>query len=380
MKKQILILAIFTLAIFAGTDNVFGQVLAPSDYGTVAVPLTVCVGDAQHPKAGQTYTYSFDTGSSATAFRWWATKDPDFVSADPTVTNQTDSLLVSTGELTSVSASYWGETATNGVDITWSADILGRTSYQTLVGSPGTSALPTSTFVVGWGTDGCTDNLKVWEIDPSPAFTVDITVIDDATMLPLAYNDVSSTQCVDVVRAAIYNAASYEVDYNFGWDTLYYEVVASNFVESWVPSFFLTGLDAGGIQTAQISWASSMTNAQAGTFIETSVITEDVEVKGTTALTASAADNSAGVSLIVQVVIANNNYETLAASTIGLRVAGEDALGFDIVDDIDCTQSVDAETAAVDDATTRTITERPTLDDATDGTPIILPVGAVIAP
>jgi hypothetical protein len=364
---------------FTGITNAFGQTLTTSTFGTLPDPLVNCVGDAQHPKAGVSYTYYFDAGTTATDFRWWATKDPNFVSADPTVTNQaTDSLLVSTGELTSVSASYWGETTTNGVDIIWSADVLGRTSYQTLVGSPGTTAAPTSTFVVGWGTDGCTDNLKVWEIDPSPSFTVDIAVIDDATMLPLTYGDVSSTQCVDEVRAAIYNTTNFNVDYNFGWDTLYYEVVAANFVTSWLPTFYLTGLDGGAIQTAEINWASSMANAQAGTFIETTSI--DITggtATGTVPLTTTLLDNSGGVSLIVQVIIANNNYETLAASTIGLSVAGEDANGFDIDDDATCTIPTTAVDAADDDTTTRTITERPTL---TEGEATILPVGAVIAP
>jgi hypothetical protein len=375
MKKQILFLAIFSLAVLAGTNNAWGQ-LTTSGFGTDPIPLTLCVGTPQQPKAGVPYRYEFLAGSTATSYTWWATKDPDFVSTVPTTTNQTsDSLKVSTGDLIAVSANYWDTTGTAGVDITWSADLLSRTSYQTAVGSPGTVLAPTSTFVVGWGTDGCTDNIKVWEIDPIPSFTVDITVIDDATRAPLAYADNNAKQCVDEVRAAKYNTTNNNVDYNFGWDTLYYEVVAANFSGDWVPTFFLTGLD-GTIQTAEIGWASSFANAQAGTFIESGDITAGT-ITGATGLNTALLDNSGGVSLYVRVVIENNNYETLVASTIGLSVAGEDETGFDITDDVNCTQPATAVLAAADDATSRSITPRPELEE---GTTIILPVGAVTNP
>ena len=365
--------------IFGSTNNVFGQNLTNSTFGTDPVPLLLCVGDAQHPKAGEPYIYEFDAATStATVYTWWATKDPNFASGVPTLTNQaTDSLQVLNGELLAVSPAYWDSTGTAAVEITWSADILARTNYQQGDIGDGTVAAPTSTFVVGYGTDNCTDNIKVWEIDPSPAFTVDITVIDDFTRLPLAYLDNSATQCVDEVRAAKYNPATFEVDYNFGWDTLYYEVVAANFTTSWLPTFYLTGLD-GTIQEAEINWASSFSNAQAGTFIEpTDIDITAGTAAGTVPLTTTLLDNSVGVSLYVRVVIANNNYESLTASTIGLSVAGEDATGFDITDDIDCTQPTDAATAALDDVTERTITPRPTLEE---GEPLILPVGDVVAP
>jgi hypothetical protein len=380
MKKQILFVAMFTLAIiFAGTNNVFGQ-LNPSPYTPASVPnpLVNCVGDAQHPKAGVSYNYALDnTTADATGYRFWATKDPDFISlvGANTELNQPDSLHRNySTELFGYSASYLGQTATDNVDITWGPDILSRTDYQQGHIGAGTLANPTSTFVVGWA-EGCADNLKVWEIDPSPAFTVDIKVIDDATKQPLPYNDVSGTQCVDDVRAAKYNTTSFQVDYNFGWDTLYYEVVASNFVTSWLPTFFLTGLGDAAIQDAHIDWASSWSNARTGTFIEGGDITGG-SFTGATPLTSVNPNTVNGVSLFVRVLIANNNYETLTAQSIGLSVAGQDAVGFDIDDDALCTVPANAADAADDDETTRTIRPRPTL---VEGTPLIIPVSATVA-
>ena len=371
----------FTLAlIFTGTNNVFGQ-LNPSPYSpaSVPIPLTLCVGTAQQPKAGVPYTYELDnTTADATGYRFWATKDPDFVSLVGAVTtlNQAgDSLKRNySTELFGYSANYLTQSVTDNVQITWGPDLLSRTNYQQGDIGAGTLAAPTSTFVVGWAI-GCADNIKVWEIDPSPSFTVDVKIIADATKLPLPYNDLTATQCVDEVRAAKYNVTDFQIDYNYGWDTLYYEVVASNFVTSWLPTFFMTGLD-GAIQTARIDWASSWSNARTGTFIEGGDITGGTYT-GATALTSVNPNTSTGVSLFVRVIISNNNYETLAAETIGLSVAGRDAVGFDITDDAACTVPADAATAATDDGTTRTITPRPTI---VEGTPTIIANGGIATP
>ena len=137
MKKQFLLLAIFTLAIFAGTNTAWGQLL-PSQFGSEPRTLQNCVGSPQQPKAGVPYLYEFDpdfgAGGPVEEFRYWATKDPDFVSLVTGVTtlNQaTDSLgrLPAKKELLDYSASYLGNGPTNGVSISWSPDVLARTSY-----------------------------------------------------------------------------------------------------------------------------------------------------------------------------------------------------------------------------------------------------------
>lgn len=386
MKKQILLLAIFSLAVFAGT-TAYGQALSPSPFtpASTPAPTPTCVGTPQEPKAGISYSYEFNAdfgdGGPATGFKWWATKNPDFiklVGGKTTLNQATDSLgkLASKKELLDYSVSYEDSTTTNGVDITWHPDLLARTDYQQGHIGAGSVAAPTSTFVVGWATNGCTDNIKVWEINPQPSFTVDIKNIDDATREPAAYGT-SVTQCVDEVRAAKYNPTTHLVDYNFGWDTLYYEVVAANFATSWVPTFRLNGLAAG--QTAMIGWATSLANAVAGTFIETeAAITNNVNLNGATALTSTVDNTTNGVSLFVRVVKTNNVVETTTQETITLAVAGTDAKGLDITDDgIDCIQPTDIDVALADDVATRTIDPRPTLQE---GEPTIISIGAVTTP
>ena len=105
-------------------------------------------------------------------------------------------------------------------------------------------------------------------------------------------------------------------------------------------------------------------------------------IQGAVALTSTVSNTTSGVSMIVRLVVKNNNYETLTASTIELSIAGEDFVGtYDITDDgTDCIVPTSLADAAADDETSRTITPRPTLDDTTDGTVIILDVDGIATP
>jgi hypothetical protein len=369
MKKQILFLTFFVLALIAGTSTAFGQELSPSEFSTVPRILDNCVGTPQQPKAGVPYIYRLDNPTDdVSEYRFWATHDRDFISGDPTVTNQDDSLQITTGELLEVSDIYFTPGTTNEVEITWAPSTLANTVYQSDVDGE-------NTFVVGLATGDCANNIKIWEIDPSPSFTVDIVNIDPATEEPLAY-DATTEQCVDETRAAKYDPTSNGILYNYGWDTLYFEVIAANFVEEWTPTFFLTGLGDASVQEATVGWASTFAEAQAGTFIESGDITGG-SITGTEALASSLTNTNDGVSLYVRVVIANNNYETLAIQEIDFSVAGEDTEGFDITDDEECTQPTTAADAAADDLVERTINPRPTIQE---GTPIILPNEGTTAP
>ncbi len=369
MKKQILILALFALAILSSTINSFGQALDPSTFSTKPNPLVNCLGSPQQPKAGISYKYLLDPSTSVKAptdYKFWATKDKDFIKLVGTATtdNSATALKKVAAELLDHSANYNVGGTTPSVDITWTPEVLSGTKYQ--------GATPT--FVVGLASDGCTDNIKVWEIDPSPSFTVDIKNITQAGTPVAAYGD-PTTQCVDKTRAAKYSA-TFGIDYDYGKDVLYYEVIASNFVTSWKPTFFLTGLD-GTIQTAEIHLAKNYTDAVAGTYIEGGDITTGT-FAGTKALTSSVANTTDGVSLIVKVIISNKNYETLAQETIKLSVAGEDADGFDINDDATCTVPATDILAAADDVATRTIDPRPAIDKPAPTTIILTNTGVAV--
>ena len=356
MKKQILVLA-FLLAGFANVSKSYGQATAVA--GSVPRSLT-CANDALHPIAGKEYTYAVSTTPGSGTYVWWATQDPDFISTNAsgvTSTNISKMLTVASKDLVSTSGNYGGATtADNNVKIKWSTSILAGTSYQGTAPAP---KKPTFIAVLYTPTDGttCANNLKVYELDPKNGFTVDILNLDaakDPIGVGAAVYDQAVSQCFANVSSAKYTAG--KMDYLYGTNTLYYEVVAANFTGSWTPTFKLTGLDAGGKQTAVIEWAydKAFTNPIAVTS----------EVVSSTAVTTTEANTYDGISIYVRVTISNNSYEGLTVSTIRLAVDGTNAAGeYDVVN-ATCITPTAADFA---DYAEQTLKLRPTVTSTTTG-------------
>lgn len=389
MKKQILIVTVFIAAILANVNIAFGQlspgVTDPTGANQPIVPLTCLSGsEPLHPYPGVSYTYALDgTAGEETAanWTWWATKDPGFVTAEGTF-NIGSLLTVASGDLVAVSADYGNDNSggTNGtpsVDITWSANILAATEYQGDPAAAGTPADPSPTFVVGYAEgNNCADNIQVFEINPSPNFTIDIAAIDTATGNTMPWDDVTIEQCVDDVQSATYNTTSKELDMDYGHNVIYFEVAAANFVTDWTPTFqIVSGL--AGDQTAVISMHASLADAQSNSsplFTSSAIGASGMNtaIPTSTHLTATdPADVAIGVSVFVRVYIDNNTEESLTSSPFVLAVDAQDETETGIWDmeDDDCTSLTDA--ADQIDQGTITITPRPQLDDAT--TPETIP-------
>jgi hypothetical protein len=345
MKKQILLITFFVLALFAGTLTTYGQAVH------VSTPRGInCTDDALHPIAGKAYTYQ--AGSNQTGnYTFWATKDPNFITTSgSTTTYNINTKLASptttpTGtDLLATSANY----ATAGVDtvgITWSDAILSGT----------TTAAPTFVAVLKDGT--CSNNFNAWAIQPIKAFTVDIRNIDNAApTVPLAF-DATENQCMDVVRGATWNGTA--MQYNFGTQILYYEVIAANFSTSWTPTFTLAGLGNG--QTAVIEWA--YTNAFA------SPVTVTSGTPSGTPVTTAATNTNNGVSIWVRVTITNNTFEGTAATPVTLTVDGQNSVGdWDIENNtLSNAGPLCNPTTGADgmDAATQTLNPRPTVTPTT---------------
>jgi len=361
----------FVLALIVGTSTVFAQELSPGT--NTARTLENCEDWPLHPRAGIPYIYEVDVdetadGGAATSYTWWATKDQNFIQTltGVTSTNIADSLgRLPNGELLDYSSNYGQTTAAgNTVEITWSPEILAGTTYQ----GDGVDPNGTPTFVVALIEGECTNNIQVYELNPTPSFTLDIASIDeDGNVLDF---EVPAAQCVDEVRGATYNAGVLDMDY--GTDTIYFEVLAANFVTSWTPTFeIISGLTS--TQTAVIGWATSLANAEAGTFIDGEQdIAIGTSLTGSTALTSSIPNTSEGVALYVRVVISNNTYESLDDQDFVLAVDGEDSTGQWDIDqnDTDCNSDILADQT---DQATHTITARPTIDHATDDDDVVVP-------
>ena len=370
MKKQILFFAMITLAfIFAGTTKSFGQALSPRTTPNPIDPLS-CIANSLplHPVPGVPYRYEMDgtTGEEQTSnWTWFATKDTTFLNTSGV---NIATMLTAPGDLLSVSANYGVSTLdADTVSITWSAEILALTEYEgTFQGL--TPTVPSPTFVVAYAEGiNCADNIEVYEINPAPAFIVDIANIDEGGAT-LDW-DVDTAECVDVVRSATYNDVSKTMLMDYGTDTIYFEVVASNFVTNWTPTLTITA-GLSGSQLADIGIASSYANAQSGTWItgtteETDMFTADSTSFNGIDLTASdPADVNDGVSVFVRVVIHNNTYESLTSQDFILSVDGQDATGQWDIAETDCADPTNAD-YDTDDSATQTMRPRPTID----GTP-----------
>jgi hypothetical protein len=338
MKKQFLL--IVSLAFVAGTFS-FGQ---NAVHNSIPRPIS-CLDDAGHPIAGKPYTYEALGTPTGGSFLFWATKDPNFIAtAAGVTTNNLATRLTVPANLLATSANYATQNAADTVSITWSDATLNGTV-------PGV----TPTFVAVHYTApaaGCADNFNAWEIQPIKAFIVDIKNIDDATRNILAYNAPDS-QCVDIVRGAQYVGGT--VNFNFGADTLYFEVVAANFSGSWTPTFAVNGL--GAVETAAVTWTYDLPATWNGSTTwnpaATVVLTTEPNI-------------SLGVSIYARVIVTHNNFEGIAPSSITLVVDGQNTIGdWDIANNlVDGSPSgtcVPALAADQLDVATQVLKARPTL-------------------
>ena len=338
MKKQISIFTLMIMALFAiSMGTTYGQkAVHDSDPET-----NVLTSDALHPVAGKTYNYSISIPAGVTGnYTWWSTKDPNFIQSQGS-NNLSTKFAVTPGVLNAATPGVYGVASTrNNVDIAWSSTLLLNTSYQGAISSKS----PTFVVVQFDATSGsCANNLKVYELNPKNGFMVDIRNLNNTTFAKAAYDDNTSiVQCIDKVSKATYNTTTHAMQYEYGTNIFYYEIVAANFSESYKPLLTFTGLDP--VQTATIEWTykSDFTSLTAYN-------------SGTTVLT-DAADNSNGVSIYVKVTVVNHNYEGIADKKVTLWLDGQNKDGsWDIVN------STAAETSAADknDFAVQTLKSRP---------------------
>lgn len=341
MKKQLSILVFALLSTSAAT---FGQALP----GTKAVPLSCVLNDPLNPVAGRPYDYSAIINPTGGSAYWYATKSTTFTSAGVRVATEipADGVSIATGA-TNYQTSAVSPTSPTTTSVTW-----------TSAGLDGVNATTAPLFmVVEYAGPTCANNMKVMQIIPKNAFTVDITnMVHGAAPTPLAYG-VAESQCYANVASAIFNAGKIDIDY--GVNVLYFEVIAANFTGSYKPTLKLTGLQ--GTQTADIDWgyaigtySNNLLTNQTGSPILTSQFT--------VATTAPKTDE--GVSIYVRVTIKNHGWEGLGNDNITLAVEAVDGTATANKDvDPDCTTFTD-----FGDLAMQTLNARPAV---TPGTPMI---------
>ena len=332
MKKQIFILVFLVVATFASVDKSFGQAVP----GSAPRPL-LCTGDAMYPIAGRSYDYTATFNPDGGVAFWYATRSTTLTTAGARVaTVQAAGGTV----VSSASANYATNiTPTLGAttsSINWNSAVIASVT-------PATPLL----VVVEYDAPAanCANNMKVFSIVPKNAFTIDILSMLSTGASSAAY-DAKTTQCVADILSAAYNTTSFKMDMNYGVQTLYFEVIAANFNASFVPSYQISGLAVG--QTAEIFWGANV----AGATTSLGAAVNGATVLGTS-VTSATTDTRNGVSIIVKVVVNNNNVENTAGQTIKLAVDAVNAAGLADVKEADCTPNTAFADYAEQDITLR---------------------------
>lgn len=313
MKKQILFLAVFVLAIFLAGTKSYGQVtysknLTGAPACAVAQPLSCATEDELHPLPGKKYTYSVNVNGGVppvgTKIEWFVTDQSAIISTPATPGQpvlQTTRDLAGGKYVLTASTPYNDPNNTSpSVEISWK-------SFD---------AITNKVILVAYVTDkdGCTNNVEVYRIEPSFAFTLDImALLDNGTA--------GSTECVSPVESASYDGTNVTIDYGENW--VFYSVNAANFVDSWMPSFSVVNYTGGGgtgaVPVADIQWAYPA-DAQANTAWHP--VTDKVQAQ-----IAGGAVGAVGECIVVRVRIDHATNENDAANSV--LTFGVDGVMFD---------------------------------------------------
>ena len=197
----------------------------------------------------------------------------------------------------------------------------------------------------------CSNNMKVYQIIPKNAFTVDILNIKSNGLTPLAYGT-TDTQCYADIASAKFVAPN--MVYDYGVNKMYFEVVAANFTGSFTPSFKLSGLKTG--QAALVEWTVDKTFASGLTALgsaQNAATGTPLNFAGT-AVNTTVANTTAGVSIYVRVTISNGLYEGLSDDNITMAVEAVNAVGESDIDNATCA----APASTFEDTATQTLNMR----------------------
>ncbi|MCE1197692.1 MAG: hypothetical protein LWW85_01880 [Marinilabiliales bacterium] len=336
-------LILLVLATGMAATSAFSQAVT----GSAPQPLS-CSDDPLHPIAGKAYDYSAVINPAGGTTYWYATKSTDFVTAGArtAVEIPADGTSILTGA-TNYRTSATGATSPTSTQVTW-----------TSTGIKGVDATTHPLFMVlEYKGPSCSNNVKVYQILPKSAFTVDILNLKSNDQSPLAYGT-TDQQCYADIASAKFVAP--KMVYDYGVNKLYYEVVAANFTGTFTPSFKLSGLQTG--QTALVEWTTDKTFASGLTAMgaaQNATTGSTLSFSGS-AVNTTLTDTSKGVSIYVRVTVTNGIYEGLTDDTVTLAVEAVNDAGEPDIDNATCA----APSSTYEDVATQTITKRPTVTGA----------------
>ena len=332
MKKHFLFSTMFALT----TALSYGQAITATT-GSAPTPVTCPDNDPLNPIIGKEYTYKGTGTPAGGTYHIFATNSTNFI----TNGNLNTAGAYTTGnQITTTDANYNVGTNNNGeATLSWSS-----------------AAAKPSFVVVQYKQSGTctTDNLKVYKIVPKNAFTIELRNMEKDAGNTFTTKTTNVDVCSGAVKSATYNTVNDKMEYNYGSQSFFYELIAANYDnKTFEAKFKLSGLDTN--QSAKLKWGVDKTaiNTDLG-----NIISGGAEVSVT--VTADASVNpSAGVSIYLELVVENGSYEGITDKNITLSADATTGTGANKLKDVkaDCTEEGDfADTA------TQTLIKRPTIN------------------
>ncbi|MDO4782869.1 MAG: hypothetical protein Q4A09_06600 [Capnocytophaga felis] len=289
MRKLILTvtLAILSTGVYAQDKATTGT--APSK------TLTCNADDPQNPIVGKKYTYSVEGQEGK--YHFFATSNGNFIENgnlknDNAYTETAGQINVSAGDYNNSNSTQ------KSIEITWTS-----------------AAAPTSFLVVNHTSNTVcttTNNLKVLKIQPKNAFFIELRNMNEGNTQNLS--DVSNVNvCLGAIKSA--EVQGDNITYNYGEQSLFYELIAVNYDKTFLPKIKVQGLQAG--QTATLKWGYS--KDAINTTLQTINHTQtDVELTLPKITALETVAPSQGVSIFLELIVHNGKVEGSATQDITL--------------------------------------------------------------
>lgn len=311
MKKQIFILVFLVLATFANVTKSYGQ-LAPRILScTVDGPLL--------PSIGATYTYSVNvpnsTAYSGLTYQWFVTKDKSFVSPTKIANATGYDAVVASGSFDAAANTV------AGVSITWKTTATPTDPYFLVVNVKGNNG-------------SCdTKNMKIYKIIPTNMFTLDIANINGASNAGfVAATGIANSisQCIsDITSITWASTDALNATYDFGANTLIWEVSAANWGTSWTPTLRTSGIDAG--EGVTLTWNTAADGTGTGGSFTAGTTSNNTDWTTATNVTSAAYVGATGQNIFIRMVLdhstAGKQFDGTTDETITLSIDGTNASG-----------------------------------------------------
>jgi len=312
MKKQILIIAFFILAVLAGTRS-YAQDLnyIPATACAPVTPIPCATADPLHPIPGTTYTYTVTVAPGVTTgyIQWFAY---NATTNGTLITGGSMAAAITAAEKNDGTSQYLLLADATKYNLTTSTSNSITASWQSFDGTAKQILLVA--YVKGEG--GCSDNIEVFRIQPTFSFTLDIAGLLPTGALPATGN---ASECVTPVQSAVYTTPNLTMDY--GDNYVYFTVTAANYVHSWTPTFTIpANTTQTTVAVSDITWAYPLEAVKNAAGAATG--TWNAATVPVLALDPSKAVGPGGECIVVRVHLDHGNKENDVAGSITIGVDG----------------------------------------------------------